>query len=202
MSSTRRTSMILLALVGVLSGMLSGTSSASEDGPAEAYARMVQSGRLSEADREILLRSPEIARTVVDPGRTTVEQHVRPADGNEPGAQAGCWIGEASVNGYYALGEWAFTFTYRVDWCEDANVVLGVHYRQGSTRLNTFMRDRGVSENWVTPTPSRTVTTKWKQHVENCPLLLPCTWSNYPYVVWHLTADPFGTDWSERGIEG
>lgn len=200
----KRIAVTLTALITLLlGGTLSGIASASPSEIHRAVTNLAQTGRLSAEDRATLLRAPHIARSVVDPEKTEVKRDVRRADSPASyGPAASCWTGSDSVNGYTVLGYWAFTFTYRVDWCEEADVVLGVHYRQGSTKLSDFMEDKGVSENWVTPTPARNVDTKWKQHLQNCPLFLPCLRSSYPYVVWHLTADPFGTDWTERGVEG
>ncbi|MTD55460.1 hypothetical protein [Amycolatopsis pithecellobii] len=65
----------------------------------------------------------------------------------DPSAQAGCWIGRVSVGVGGRLQRarvLGLLFTYRVDWCEDADLVLGVHYRHPSGQLGDFMIDRGA----------------------------------------------------------
>lgn len=172
----------------------------------QAVARMASTGTLSAADRALIEAHPHIADTVVDPAAVNQATSVKPAPGRSDGfgvqGGPGCWIGNHTVTGRYVSGGVAYRYTYRVDWCETSTAVKKPHYRNHSVELFDFMEQRGVVEDWVTPSPSATVETKRKIEIENCPPLIPCFNSDYPWVKWTLRAGHISGDYASGGVDG
>ncbi|WP_018680828.1 hypothetical protein [Actinokineospora enzanensis] len=197
----------LVAGIGV--GFLVPPGVASADAVPQQVRQVVShleaNGRLSAADRATLARYPAYASRIIDPEATTYRQEVIPADGTTKAmvlGGPGCWIGNRSIDGHYATGGVAYTYTYRVDWCENSSAVTSVHYRNHTISLGTFMEQGSVVEDWVTPVPSYNVQTKRKIEVKNCIPVIGCVHTEYPYATWYLTANPRVEDYALAGIEG
>ncbi|MFC4853799.1 hypothetical protein [Actinophytocola glycyrrhizae] len=166
-----------------------------------ALERVTETGILSEADRETLLRHPDIAAMLVDPRPTAVETGGTTtrdvASEKEFGASA-CWISEWFIDGFTVLGSHAYRWHHRADWCENGSSVTSVHYRNGwATQLATFFYYRGIANDTVTPIPSFEVQSTMQGLIENCHPLGGCTNMNHPWVKHILRANLTG--WSERG---
>ncbi|WP_280315106.1 hypothetical protein [Nocardia abscessus] len=163
--------------------------------------RLSQTQTLTESDRAILLKYPDIAEQIVDPGKVVLgTEQKQPADQTKVGP--GCWTWARDVKGYTVLGQDAYTVRFRADWCEDEANIRGVHFRsQEVTFLGTFMNDRGEKENFVTPTPYPNVEVKLKREIENCVPIYGCVNSDYPYARFDLHAGPNNEDFFYTGVQ-
>ncbi|GAA1290817.1 hypothetical protein GCM10009634_42770 [Saccharothrix xinjiangensis] len=173
-------STVLLAPVS--SASASGAGAYGTDARA-ALGRLSTTGALTEQDRKVLLKYPELAAGVMDPGKSVSGSTVvaDPARAKEIGAQA-CWISDAYHHAFTLLGNTFYKFHHRADWCQDGSRVLGVHYRDHRfSEVASSAYPRHIESDVVTPTPSWEVRSLKKHLVENC-VWDGCFSSTHPWV--------------------
>jgi hypothetical protein len=101
-----------------------------------------------------------------------------------------CFVATGTHHARTLLGNTFFRFSHTAHWCSDGQNVIGVHYRdQRFTDVSSFAVVEEITEDFVSPTPAREVTTVMKARVDDCLTRLGCLWSLYPYVRLTLRAD-------------
>ncbi|GAA3040385.1 hypothetical protein Aglo01_31280 [Actinokineospora globicatena] len=186
-----------LVILGVLTIILSIAPTASADKESRPLPREVVTvldrlsltGELSDADRAVLRKHPEIAAQVLDPAKITATSKTTTVAGSNAFQSATgvaarhCHISEGQISGHSVLGSTVYVWHHRADWCADNVTVQSFHYRQGwATELASTMYFRGVTANWNSPTPSGYAESFMQAHIENCIFKYGCINSNYPWV--------------------
>lgn len=132
----------------------------------------------------MLLKYPELARVVIDPGLTTFGSSTGALDGASiTTAYSGCRYFDAYANGYTALGILAYRFHQRMSYCYNGSTVTSVFNRYVyMSNTDGFHFYRGLITNSYNKPPTSKVTSTTQGTVENCIFKYGCISVEYPYV--------------------
>ncbi|WP_181771361.1 hypothetical protein [Amycolatopsis pittospori] len=167
-------------------GVAPGAQAAEPDPVAiqEALARVAATGVMTDADRAIIQTDPELAQTVIDPGKTEVTDVSNETPGPAPvQGKTSCTHADRYIVYRSTLGFKTAEWHMRVDWCYNGKTVSSVTRDAYIAKYDkATIRYKGEIKNSLQYRPGNVNARTYMQgHLEQCVVKYGCYANYYPF---------------------
>lgn len=150
----------------------------------EALARVAATGVMTDADRATIQTDPELAQTVIDPGKTEVTDVSEETPGTAPvQGKTSCTHADRYIVYRSTLGFKTAEWHMRVDWCYNGKTVSSVTRDAYIAKYDkATIRYKGEIKNSLQYRPGNVNARTYMQgHLEQCVVKYGCYANYYPF---------------------